>query len=399
MRDTRFLILAVVVLLGIGCTNKQPWDEAGAQLMDTGEQPVIEQKANASNNPTNRWSGRITAYAVTRPPIPNSRLQLPAVSPDGKRIAYLKSDDPEAVISSDGLITGKGLNGISLWVRSVDEKVEPTAVAYAGACWPSWSADGRILAFVTFDQDRRSALGLFDVQTGVIERKAVGLRCVLMPTIAPDHAHIAICAYGELPDHTLIFIIDRDTNKTTPGPPAGDGAQLLPRWINSDTLIYLETSRQGVELKRWTLGDARVATLAQLPGPTSIFDAQHLLTCVDNPLRPDIGAFAYYNPVENRIEMLDLNTGKTRVLPEGFQACSWWGDDWLVASSDDRVELVSSRRTSGATDQPRMIRAVTGRWLPIWADHDRQSVLLIGESEEPDMFSLMQLWLVAEDDG
>ncbi len=399
MSVLRLAILTVAVLLIVSCADKKPWVQAGAQPVSTANKQDTEQQDQDDSGPSNRWSGRITAYASPCPPIPNARLQLPAVSPDAKWIAYLKPNDTGGTPGGDGLITGKGLNGVSLWVRSVAEDEEPTAVASTGACWPSWSDDGRVLAFVTFDQDRRSTLGLYNLDTGVIQRKAVGLRCVLMPVIAPDGKRIAVSAYGELPDQALIFIIDPLTSQALPGPPAGNGAQLLPHWINNNTLIYLETMKDAVALKRWTLGEDRAATIARLPGPTSIFDAQHMLAGIDNPIRPDLGAFAYYNPAEDRIEMLDLTSLKTRALPGGFQAGSWWGSDWLVASAEDRVEMVSSRRTSGETDRPRMIRAITGRWLPIWADHAQQAVVLIGQAEDPDTFSLMRLWLVAEDDG
>ena len=399
MNVVRLTILTAAVLWVAGCTSKKPWVQAGAQPVSMADRADSEQPDGDTDGSSNRWSGHISAYASACPPIPNARLQLPAVSPDAKWIAYLKPSDTGVFPGSDGLITGKGLQGVSLWVRAVAEDEAPTAIASSGACWPSWSDDGRVLAFVTFDQDRRSTLGLYHLDTGVIQRKGVGLRCVLMPTIAPDGGRVAVSAYGELPNRALIFIIDPLTNQALPGPPAGDGAQLLPRWINDNTLIYLETTEDAVELKRWTLGDESAATLARLPGPASIFDAQHMLAGIDNPIRPDLRVFAYYNLLEDRIEMLDLASQKTRVLPKGFQAGSWWGNDWLIASSQNRVELVSSQRTSGDTDRPRMIRVITGRWLPIWADHDRQAVVLIGEAEDPDAFSLMRLWLVAEEDG
>ena len=50
--------------------------------------------------------------------IPNCGLQLPAVSPDGKWIAYLdyQSDKP---IELSALFTGRGLEGMSLHVQPV----------------------------------------------------------------------------------------------------------------------------------------------------------------------------------------------------------------------------------------------------------------------------------------
>jgi len=218
-----------------------------------------------------------------------------------------------------------------------------------------------------------------------------------MPAISPRGDRVAVSAYGEVPDQALIFIIDPVTGQAVPGPPADDGAQLLPRWIDDSTLLYMELAKDNTYLKRWALGDDSPAVVAELPVSGSIFDAQHMLAGIDDPLRPDFRAYSYYNPTSDRIEVLDLATLTTRVLPKGFRGGSWWGDDWLAVSCDDRVELASSRRTSLDTDLPRMIRLITGRWLPVWADHSRQTIVLIGESDEPDMFSLMQLWVIVSD--
>ncbi len=392
------LLLAVAVFGLAGCAPAKPWVDAGARSIDVPDAPGSGKPNRDDKGPSRSWTGHVTAYAASRPPIPNARLQLPAVSPDAKWIAYLKQNDPEARVSSDGLITGGGLGGVSLWVRRLEEAQEPISIAFSGACWPSWSADGRVLAFVTFDQERRSSLGLYHVETGLIQRSEAGLRCVLMPAINPHGDRVAVAAYGEVPDQALIFIIDPATGQATPGPPAGDGAQLMPRWVDSNTLLYIELAEDGAYLKRWTLGEDSPAVVAELPFSDSIFDAQHLLTGIDDPLRPDIGAYTYYNPIEDRIEILNLITLATAVLPKGFRGGTWWGDDWLVASSDDRVELASSRRTSVDTDLPRLIRLITGRWLPIWADHEQQSIIIVGEGEDPDTFSLMQLWIVVSDD-
>lgn len=50
--------------------------------------------------------------------VPNSGLLLPAVSPDGRWVAYLEiTSGPEVYV--DSLFSGKGLEGVSLSVREV----------------------------------------------------------------------------------------------------------------------------------------------------------------------------------------------------------------------------------------------------------------------------------------
>lgn len=396
MKRICIVILSVGWCVFTGCAPRPSWVEAGAQRLVIPDQALSQAVDPDDTRPSNRWAGHVTAYAVSRPQIPNARLQLPRVSPDGRWIAYLDRDEAGAPITPDGLITGKGLSGVSLWVRRVDDTQDAKAVALTGACWPSWSPNSRVLAFVTYGPQRHGSLGMYEVDTGTIRRLAVGLRHVMMPTIGTGGL-VAVSAYGEVPDSALIFIVDPKTGQALPGPPVEHGAQLYPRWVGLNTLLYIELSQDTAYLKRWALGDDQPTNVAKLTGPESIFDAQHMLAGIGNPLRTDVGAYAYYNLTQDRVEMLDLATLTVRQLPKGFRGGAWWGGDWFIAGADDRVELASSLRTSGDTDQPRMIRLLTGRWLPIWANHEQQAVLLVGEGDTPARFKLMQVWLSASD--
>ena len=71
--------------------------------------------------------------------VANSGLQLPAVSPDGRQIAYLRCDSGGPV-ELDALFDGKGLEAVSLRLRRFADGDEAAVVCPAGAAWPSWSA-------------------------------------------------------------------------------------------------------------------------------------------------------------------------------------------------------------------------------------------------------------------
>lgn len=390
-------ILAGCVFLYTGCAPGKPWERAGAERIELADAGPLDGGHTADHAPSNRWTGQVTAYAVMRPELPNALLQLPRVSPDSRWIAYLDRAGDGPPISSDALITGRGLRGFSLWLRSIESDDDAKAVAYSGACWPVWSPDSRQLCFVTYDEDQRASLGVYDTGAGTIAKHAVGLRHMLMPAAGPTGL-VAVSAYGEVPDRALIFIVDLDSGQALPGPPGEHGAQIYPRWISSRTLVYIELAGDVAHLRSWEMGSDKPNTLATLPAPASIFDAQHLLAGINDPLRHDLGAYAFYNPSLDRVELVDYATITARALPAGFRGGAWWGDDWFIAGADDRVELASSRRTDGDTGSPRMIGLLTGRWLPIWADRSRQAALLLGESDTPGRFKLMQLWLTAGDD-
>ena len=171
---------------------------------------------------------------------------------------------------------------------------------------------------------------------------------------------------------------------------------------------------------RWTLGGSSAIPIVPLHAPASVFDAQHLYAAIARPVSPDGNSLAYLNLAAGRIELVDMdgNPASASALPEGYRAGAWWGERWFVAADDRRIDLVElespgpdvpagdasvnsgsgSGRGGGGGDLPRL-NLLDGRWVPLWADADQQSILLIGESDRPDRFSVLQLWVVAKRDG
>ena len=402
------------------CTTAPPpaWEQANAEPLPRGEGSGFEALAQAAL--PQRSTGSVTAVASVRPPVPNVGVQLPAVSPDGRWIAFLDQDDAAPPAQPDDLVTGRNLGGLSLWVRAVDAEGPARNVALGGAAWPTWSADASTLLFIGYD-DLGCTLGLHDVTTGTTRRKAVGLRHMMMPAMSPDGRRVALAAYGSVPDQALIFTLDLATDAALPGPPATlPGAQILPRWLDEDTLVYVQlgavggSAGPGAALMRWTLGGPSATPVAPLNAPASVFDAQHLFAAIARPISPDHASLAYLDLTRGRIELVNLTDATSTALPGGYRAGAWWGGRWFVAADDRRIDLVerATSPTNGpstpppptdpstpppSTTPPRL-NLLDGRWVPLWADADQQSILLIGESDRPDRFSVLQLWVIAKRD-
>lgn len=406
-------IFIVIPLVFSACTPRDTpaWEAAEARPLPRGEGPGWDEMGGAADDSAGAQTrtGSVTAVASVRPPVANVGVQLPRVSPDGKWIAFLDQDSAASPVQPDDLITGNHLDGMSLWVRGIDTPGVARNLAVRGAAWPTWSPDGKTLAFVGYDDELGCTLGLHDLASGVTRRKGVGLRQMMMPAISPDGRRVAVVAYGEVPNHATIFIIDLDTDTAMPGPPpfAGD-TQVLPRWLNDKTLLYVELFKGGEPnsaLMRWGVGGTSVEqAISGLDAPASVFDAQFLHAAIAEPLSPDRRSWAYYSPGRDRIELIDLDTGRVTALREGFRAGAWWGSEWFIAADADRIDLVETRpndagSTGGTADEPLRLNLLTGRWVPIWADAEQQSILLLGESERPDRFDTLQLWVVAKRNG
>lgn len=426
------ICIAGWLVVGLGCASSSPpWRGKGAVPVALGGSPNargVETSASdateladtdTSANRANTTQSR-SFTAMTRPlmDLPNAGLQLPQVSPNGRLVAYQRSG-MDSSIHPDGLVNGRGMAAVSLWVRPTEAmnkqltEPKPVQVGVRGAAWASWSQDSQQLVFVTRDANDACYLGVFDVATGETRRRSFGLRNMLMPQFSPDGAKVAVVAYGEIPDRSLVFIVDLATGQAVPGPPPVSGlerAQILPRWVDRQTLTYWQlgdaSKRQPATLRSWTLGTQRSTVLLELAAPDSIFDAQFLYAGTASAFTRD-RRWHVHNDLSRQTVVISFIDGQNVfVLPDGEQAVAWWDNDWLVMANGERSQLLHVdslrrvQRQAAATDVMdggegvEQFRLLPGQWAPVWADADQQFVLMLGQGETRDTFKLIQLWLV-----
>lgn len=407
------LWLAMGVVTAISCAERPAWDRADARLVPTPGTAGWE-SLTADERPR-RWSGGVTTFARAYPGLPSAGLQLPRVSSDGEWIAFMDVDREAAAVSQDAWLTGRGLQDVSLWVRRVGDDGLARNVAYGDAAWPTWSPDGSRLVFISHDAETGCAVVIHDVATQRSQRLAVGIKKMVTPAISPDGRRLAVAGYGELPDQALLFVIDLATGHATPGPPPTlGGAQLMPLWLDAQTLLFVELDGQGGGLMRWSLGASVAEPVAPLALPASIFDAVHLHAGIAQPISPDAGRFAYYTGATDRIELVDLGSAAGSSLDFGDRAGTWWGRDWFIVADDEQLSLTPTPRDTAAlpgedsaaevetskksdalddVESPRMA-LLPGRWVPLWTDAANHSMILLGPGKTAGRFELIQFWAV-----
>lgn len=357
-------------------------------------------QAMAAEGSGNGWTGGVTALGQRRPNVPNVGFQLPRVSEDGRYIAYLEQPTDAPSVPAAAAVTGRGLEDVSLWVRQVEAEGPGKMVASGGACWAQWSAKGALL-FITYDERNYAALGIFNPASGRVERKAVGLRHMLMPHVSPSGRRAAVVAYGEVPDQAVIFVVDLAQSRAEPGPPAAaeSGAQVHPRWLSDDTLVYVQLAEEGEgRLMRWRVGEDRAHAIMRVEAPASIFDAQHMFAAVPEPVSPDLSRYAVYLPGEERVELAPLAAAEAVLTDGGTRGGVWWTDGWFLAARDDRLELVRADVVNDEQQSPQALRLLDGRWVPLWADREAGTLLLAAPASSADELALLQLWVVLSED-
>lgn len=159
---------------------------------------------------------------------------------------------------------------------------------------------------------------------------------------------------------------------------------------------------------RWVLGQSTSRRVSELSLPNSVFDAIHLQAGMAGPLSPSQRWYAYYAVQEQQLEWVGLNESRRVELKPESVAGAWWSEEWFVAADDRSIRMIAvpgpddTGADAGASavisaDTLPQMTLLPGRWVPVWADAEAKSMLLIGESDQPDRFRFLQLWLKTKD--
>ena len=369
------------------------------------------------------FEGSVTAAAVTRGSVRHAGLGLPVVSADGRFVAALEHAGGPASLDADAPLTGRGLGGVSLWVRAVDpERDRPAApggggiagaavpVALENASFPAFDAAGR-LWFVSVDP-AGDALGCYDPATGSLRRLAAGLERIAFPAPSPDGQRVAVSGFGGNPEAATLFVVDAAAGRASPGPPPGAGGttQVLPVWASPDVLLFVELreTAQGepapAALRRWRVGDPAATDAAALPTLGSIFDAGTLFAGVAEPVSPGGGWVVFFDATAEppSLRRVDPRTGVVEPVAAGGTAAAFWDADRLVVAVQPAatgrglakeaglrlVELTPGNRGS--------VTLLPGDWAPRWVGVDPAggaSLLAVTPGERPDRLKLVQLYI------
>lgn len=231
--------------------------------------------------------------------------KLPAVSPDGRRVAYLVSEAGEG-----------GARHTDLWLAPVDGSGPATRLATGlarttGLCW---APDGESLLSLVRGELRRTTL------SGESEPLASHDAGILQCLPFPDGRRVAVITGGE------------ESPEQERRAEEGDDAFVWGEHVPGDRLRIFD-----LDDSTWTqidaLGDRHVVAAALRPDGAAIA-AISWSTALDDP-----GAFTA------RLHVIDADSGKARDLgPVGVDACSpvWWSEAgfWhvsYIAAAEGRI--------------------------------------------------------------
>jgi len=319
--------------------------------------------------------------------IPNSKLQLPVLSPDGRWIAYVQVRNGEP-LELDALFTGKGLERVSLYVQEVAKDAVPRLISPSGASWPGWSTDSKLLAFVSYKPSGRCDLAVHDVSTGVTQRLSVGLERMMMPAFSPSGEQVAVVASGREPRPPRLHVVSLDTSELQACPAREpEVAQLWPQWTADGRIVYVLARGMDAWLAQWGPGRFPPERICGILVPASRLGIYQTFAGLGRPLAPGDRRFAYYDAADDRIVLVDLLDGKAKELPPKTRAGCWLGPERFVAASDKEMLLVA-----GDAEPVRLMR---GRWLPRGSVGNANRLILCTVGSHRTAFRLMRVEVIS----
>jgi len=318
--------------------------------------------------------------------VSNSGLELPVVSPDGRYVACLDVRvGSHSAVTPASLMRGEGLAAVSLKLLDTTTGRSRT-VATGGACWPSWTAAGKLL-YVSYDGSGSAMLVLYDPATGDAERKSTGLAKVIMAAPSPDGRMVAMVALPQ-PGKAIIRLLTWRTATLLPGP-AADGAdwQLRPIWLSGQELAYVQRRGDKSSLMRWQFAAGRPCRVATISTPADLVDAGQSFAGIVSPRSPDGRFLAYYDAGADAICLVDLTTGRSRKLEEHSRAGCWAGPRAFAECTGRGVMLM--RPDGGARNT-----LMDGTWLACWGAADGGQILCLSRGSGPWTFNLVRMRLI-----
>lgn len=352
-----------------------------------GPAPSIDPRLNQLQAEHQRQREQFGEFEIPRKigSVENVGLQIPAVSPDGQQMLYLRTDCER--LSAMTLLGSADPNDtppdktLSIWLRPVagvgpGEQLSRCFWAHS----PTWSNTGAAVAYVANNPPHGSIVHL-DLARG-------------QATILGVHGAVNCLPRFDGDDHTLLFcsgskargsfrVYRQSIDEPAPvalSPPGTDcvfpvmsdkTGQVLCARVNADYLHWVSCGVDGVtELVPKCGSSDRPLLLQTWAG-------------IASPLSPDRGAFLFFDTGQGRIAVLHATQRLVRRHRSGsIAAC--WVDEQTIALATQEAAFIVNIHTGVSTS------LFSGSWIPCRYVPASRRLILLGQ-EHAGRFSIWEV--------
>lgn len=305
--------------------------------------------------------------------VENCGLQIPAISPDGRQMLYLRSQGPRPsmamLLGGDPPTEGS----LSIWVRPIRGALAGKPLStQQWAHSPAWSQDGTAVAYVAHD-DRGSAIVHVDMHTGRQTSMGLPQGAHCLPRFDTDSRTVLFCRAKSVDAPFRVYRQILDETEPVPMSPegmecilplrTGQGGAVLCAKVDADQLHWVWANPTGTQAigAAWG-GSGRMEALQAWAG-------------VSQPISADGTAVLFYDSGRDRMSVLHLNERVLRQHRPASIAGCWVDAHTIVLATPAAIFL-----TDVATGQS--VQLLSGTWIPgQFTPADSRLILLGRESQ------------------
>lgn len=320
--------------------------------------------------------------------VENRGPQLPAVSPDGTRIVYLRVDaetiSPMTLLGSaepgDTPVEGT----LSLWIRPLEGSLPGRRLSQQR--WvhsPVWAPSGKAIAFVA-NESPGSMIVHLDLNSG--RETLLGMPGVVncLPRFDGDDRTLLFCSGASAAGPFRVFRQELEQGAPDALSPEGEDC-VWPALTSPEGRAVCAVASQ--EQLRWVLAGPDGTT--DLSGPVGEGGRPALLSVcagVGDPVSPDRRGFLFYNAFDNRIVVCDFTDRRLAQHRSGSIAACWIGPEICALATADNLFAV---HVFSGVSLPLM----SGSWIPVRFVPTTRTLIVLGKGPGPSRLAIYRITL------
>lgn len=302
--------------------------------------------------------------------VENCGLQIPAISPDGRQLLYLRVDQARAPAASLLGAETPPTGTLSIWIRPVQGAALGNRLsAQRWAHSPVWSDSGQAVAYVA-NEPAGSVIMHVDLATGLQRRLGLPDAMNCLPRFDADDQTLLFCAAPSVDGPFRIYRQVVGESQPTAVSPEGADFVLPVKLGAADRVLC---ARAEGDRLNWVWA-GRDATTAVAPawGQSSRMEWLQIWAGIAAPVSPDRDAVLFYDCACDRVCVLHLAERTLRQHRPGSIAGCWLDRRTIALATQAGVFITDTQTGQSA-------QLLSGPWIPCRYVPGERRLILLGQ--------------------